>query len=64
MTERVIDRWRPMAVCLALMALAAAALHAQANRAPRSGAVEHVKVHGAALEGNLEGDSPDRDDLV
>ena len=61
MTERVIDRWRPMAICLALMALAAAALHAQANRVPRSGAVEHVKVHGAALEGNLEGDSPDRD---
>jgi S-formylglutathione hydrolase FrmB len=26
--------------------------------------VEHIKVHGAALEGNLEGDSADRDVLV
>jgi S-formylglutathione hydrolase FrmB len=26
--------------------------------------VEHIKVHGAALEGNLEGDSMDRDVLV
>jgi enterochelin esterase-like enzyme len=28
------------------------------------GSVEHIKVHGAALEGNLEGDSPDRDVVV
>jgi enterochelin esterase-like enzyme len=27
----------------------------------RANAVEHIKVHGKALEGNLEGDSPDRD---
>src|SRR5579885_586581 len=27
-------------------------------------AVEHIKVHGAALEGNLEGDSVDRDVFV
>ena len=26
--------------------------------------VEHIKVHGAALEGNLEGDAVDRDVLV
>ncbi len=26
--------------------------------------VEHIKIHGAALEGNLEGDSVDRDALV
>jgi len=25
------------------------------------GSVERIKVHGKALEGNLEGDSPDRD---
>jgi S-formylglutathione hydrolase FrmB len=25
------------------------------------GSVDRIKVHGAALEGNLEGDSPDRD---
>ena len=29
-----------------------------------SGSVEHIKVHGAALEGNLEADSPDRDVTV
>lgn len=27
-------------------------------------AVEHIKVHGAALAGNLEGESPDRDVIV
>src|SRR5271170_1960654 len=26
--------------------------------------VEHIKIHGAALEGNLEGDAVDRDVLV
>lgn len=29
-----------------------------------AGAVEHIKVHGKFLEGNLEGDSPDRDVAV
>src|SRR5215468_2107650 len=28
------------------------------------GTVEHIKVHGKSLEGNLEGDSPDRDVFV
>ena len=28
------------------------------------GVVEHIKVHGKSLEGNLEGDSPDRDVFV
>ncbi len=28
---------------------------------PLKGSVERIKVHGASLEGNLEGDSPDRD---
>jgi enterochelin esterase-like enzyme len=31
---------------------------------PAAGRVEHIKVHGRALEGNLEGDSPDRDVTV
>jgi enterochelin esterase-like enzyme len=31
---------------------------------PRIGKVERVTVHGKSLEGNLEGDSPDRDALV
>src|SRR5438093_2270396 len=44
------------------LVLAAAPLHSQANRPVRTaGAVEHIKVHGAALEGNLEADSADRE---
>ena len=31
---------------------------------PRNGTVEHVMVHGKSLEGNLEGDSPDREVTV
>jgi enterochelin esterase-like enzyme len=31
---------------------------------PRTGTVERITVHGKSLEGNLEGDSPDRDVLV
>ncbi len=30
----------------------------------RDGALQRIKVHGKSLEGNLEGDSPDRDVLV
>ena len=30
----------------------------------RKGSIERIKVHGASLEGNLEGDSPDRDVVV
>jgi len=44
---------------VAVMAGAAALLHAQAKPVPGPAAVEHIKVHGASLEGNLEGDSPD-----
>jgi S-formylglutathione hydrolase len=32
--------------------------------AQTSGSVERVKIHGRSLEGNLEGDSPDRDVMV
>lgn len=46
------------------IAAAAAALHAQNGARPRAGLVEHIKVHGRSLEGNLEGDSPDRDVTV
>jgi len=59
---------------LAAIALAAAPLSAQQSRpapnipAPVAGAApvvtERIKVHGASLEGNLEGDSPDRDVIV
>ena len=30
----------------------------------KKGAVERIKVHGKSLEGNLEGDSPDRDVFI
>jgi enterochelin esterase-like enzyme len=36
-------------------------LSAQTDSVPRQGTVERIKVHGKALEGNLEGDSADRD---
>ena len=45
---------------LALLCAAAASLSAQ----PQPGTVERVVVHGKSLEGNLEGDSPDRDVAV
>ena len=32
--------------------------------AQNKGTVEHIKVHGKSLEGNLEGDSPDRDVFI
>src|ERR1039458_7126645 len=52
---------------LAVMALAAgtgAPVLAHAAGGAKKGAVERVKVHGKSLEGNLEGDSPDREVLV
>ena len=35
-----------------------------ATNADKKGAVETIKVHGKSLEGNLDGDSPDRDVFV
>lgn len=45
------------------LALAAACgwLLAQSNPPVSKGTVQRIKVHGKSLEGNLEGDSPDRD---
>ena len=37
---------------------------AQNSGTPSQGTVEKIKVHGKSLEGNLEGDSPDRDVLI
>jgi S-formylglutathione hydrolase len=55
MYQRTSVRLLAIAVCGAGM------LIAQSEPAARHGKVERVKVHGKALEGNLEGDSPDRD---
>jgi enterochelin esterase-like enzyme len=59
--------WASMAMAILL---AASSTDLQAASPPPSVAsakavtVERIKVHGAALEGNLEGDSPDRDVVV
>ena len=49
---------RPLLFSAAFTLLAAAALYSQT---PAKGSFERIKVHGKSLEGNLEGDSPDRD---
>jgi enterochelin esterase-like enzyme len=52
---------------LSVITLAAGAiglLFAQSTGSVKKGTVERVTVHGKALEGNLEGDSPDRQVLV
>src|SRR5215813_15662221 len=49
------------AVCLALVAVVACMLIPDIAGQTRQGTVERIKVHGKSLEGNLDGDSPDRD---
>jgi len=53
-------------VCSFALALAMVASGAQAQKsgAQDKGTVDKIKVHGKSLEGNLEGDSPDRDVLI
>ncbi|HEY6441965.1 MAG TPA: alpha/beta hydrolase-fold protein [Candidatus Acidoferrales bacterium] len=59
-----------LALALAVSMMAAAIVFAQAPTFPpvkfppapsKRGTIERIKVHGKSLEGNLEGDSPDRD---
>lgn len=45
----------------ALLVLISTFTYSQIMPASKHGSVERIKVHGASLEGNLEGDSPDRD---
>src|SRR5690348_13668309 len=57
---------------LLTLAVAAGVLYSQTgapakpatSSSAKAGTVEHIKVHGKSLEGNLEGDSPDRDVFV
>src|SRR5262245_44485118 len=53
-------------VCVVALVIIALAVPAagQSNGAAKNGTVEKVSVHGAALQGNLEGDSPDRDVFI
>src|ERR1700688_4515118 len=58
---------RILAVRLALMLvviLGEAGFVYSQTAADKAGTVEHIKVHGKSLEGNLLGDSPDRDVFV
>jgi S-formylglutathione hydrolase len=48
----------------AVLAQSPATVPPEARQPSRANAVEHIKVHGKSLEGNLEGDSPDRDVTV
>ena len=52
--------FRTLAIVLMLSIGVAADAHAQNVASAKKGTVEKVSVHGAALQGNLEGDSPDR----
>jgi enterochelin esterase-like enzyme len=53
-----------MRIVFAAWLAAAGLLFSQIERAPQPGAVHRIKVHGKSLEGNLAGDSPDRDVTV
>ena len=50
-----------LAVCAVFIAGTSDRLISQTNGQAKQGAVERIKVHGKSLEGNLDGDSPDRD---
>ena len=54
----------PPLVIAALLTFAVASLAAAVQQAPAKGTLERITVHGRALEGNLEGDSPDRPVVV
>ena len=52
----MIPKYSPLPILAA-----AILLYAGSTLAGDPGVVERIRVHGASLEGNLEGDSPDRD---
>lgn len=60
----IMQRLTSIGALIAGFGLTIAVTYAQAPSAPPAGTVEHIKVHGKSLEGNLEGDSPDRDVTV
>src|SRR5262245_46118679 len=55
--------WIAGVLCLLAIGLASPGA-AQSNSPAKKGTVEKVSVHGAALQGNLEGDSPDREVFI
>jgi S-formylglutathione hydrolase FrmB len=58
MTSRLAD------LAFAVVVAALAAVWGAAPASAEPGTIERIKVHGASLEGNLEGDPADRDVLV
>ena len=52
---------RAQILSFALALGSASLVFAQTNALSPHGSIEHIKVHGRSLEGNLEGDTPDRD---
>src|SRR5262247_757486 len=48
-------------ICFALVAVATSLTIPMSARQTKQGTVERITVHGKSLEGNLDGDSPDRD---
>ena len=58
-------RWSNHAlIACALFVGFASQAPAQTSAPVKQGSVEKVSIHGAALQGNLEGDSPDRDVFI
>ena len=48
-------------LALGVMVGSGGLLFSDPGATPQKGRFERIKVHGKSLEGNLEGDSPDRD---
>jgi enterochelin esterase-like enzyme len=61
MTYRTLTSLVTLALC---MTLSVSLIAQTAGPAAPKGTVDRIKVHGKSLEGNLEGDSPDRDVFV
>src|SRR6187431_406194 len=59
-------RFRPLPflAIVALLMFAVASPATAGQQAPAKGTLERITVHGRSLEGNLEGDSPDRPVIV
>jgi S-formylglutathione hydrolase len=63
-SPRVSFRFLMVAALFSIATLFSSVILIAATDADKRGTVETIKVHGKSLEGNLEGDSPDRDVFV
>lgn len=64
--EKYTVKWKLALTAAVLAACVSVVLPPEGNaqNSAKQGTLEKIKVHGKALEGNLEGDSPDRDVFV